>query len=268
MAAAASCRVNVSIEADLLNDALANALEIQDYDKKEPSYIVITGIITELRQKDAYVNPLEGSSEQNIAGGLAVLQSLSGVAGTVGSSQLASYDGDPVKAFEMKVNDQAIIGYFWSVEFKGGDYVQVVGHLQDGIFYAVAVTMPNFRVMWMRPHFIRGTKAFFKSEWIRISFMVLCLDVIFSIICIIAIALGSYNHPERIVKALLMILVPGSLLCGLILRTPKFLARFNLNVNAIAKALGIKDPEFFDLEKRDKLARKSGKPRLKSGKYY
>ena len=242
--------------------------EMQDDDKKEPLYIVITGIVAELRQKDAYINPLEGSSEQNIAGGLAVLQALSGVAGAVGSSQLAGYDGDPVKVFEMKVNDHAIIGYFWSLGFQEGDLVQVVGQLRDGTLNAVAVTMPDSRVMWMRPHFTRGTKAFAKAEWRRIIRFTLGMDIAFSILWLAPIPFESYDHPWRMVAVLPMILIPASLMYFLVLRTPKSLVQFNLNVNAIARALEIKSPELFDLEKRNKLARKNGKPRLKSGEYY
>jgi hypothetical protein len=125
-----------------------------------PQYQLLTGEISELYTEATHVHYLKTiKQQQKIAGTVAILQAAAGQAGAVHSAQAATDEGDPVDGFVMQVAGKTVKGSFWKTTFKDGDKVQVIGLERHGVFEAVAVTIPDERMIWMQPHCERGTKA-------------------------------------------------------------------------------------------------------------
>lgn len=196
-----------------------------------------------------------------MAGAVAGLQAAVGHAGAVHSAQFATDEGDPVNSFTMQVAGKTICGSFWKTTFKDGDLVQVIGQELNGVFEAVAVTKPDERMIWMRPHSERGTNSK-KQHLLKVSglFVLLGLSVEF--------ILTFFTSPPvwpMLLGFSLCIVVVLFVTVGMSWRD---FMNFASEMNAVGAALHLPEPEKMDLFKLTKQARQNGKMDLPMGVYY
>jgi hypothetical protein len=233
------------------------------------SFVVLRGIVADLRIRATHVNPLADSSEQQLATGVAILQSFAGAPGAVNSAQFAEYEGDPAHRFVMAVDGKTVTGHLWDVGFKDGDEVEVVGRAQGEIIEAAAVAKPSSRLLWVRPHHLRGTRAFVHAERKRIWSFILIMDALMLAATVAVGALGS----DSMNWVALLSVVGGALLVANVLalfiqRTPRAIADFSQDVDAIGRALRLPLPELIDLPANNRSAYKQGKPLVRGAYYY
>jgi hypothetical protein len=225
-------------------------------------YQVLQGEISQLRTEAINVHYLKNIKQhQDVAGTVAMLQAVAGQAGAVISAQAATDEGDPVEGFTMQVAGKTVRGSFWKTTFKEGDSVQVVGHVHNGIFEAIAVTKPEERIIWMQPHCERGTQAK-KKHLLKCS----AWFVLFGYFGAILLSIFS-EMPAWANFLIISISIPIILLVTVGMSWGDFMA-FAREMNMVGSALDLSEPENIDLCKSTKLARQNGKPDLPLGVYY
>lgn len=225
-------------------------------------YQVLHGVISHLSTEQTHVHYLKNiKHHQEMAGGVAILQSVLGQAGAINSVQAATCEGDPVEGFVMQVDGKAVRGSFWKTTFTEGDRVQVVGQQEGGVFRAVAVIKPDERIIWMQPHCERGTQSqvrnLFKCSGWFVLFMCLCASLI---------SIFS-DWPAWLAFASFSIATIVTLFATVGMSWGDFMS-FASEMNAVGNALGLPKSEEIDLFKSTKQARKNGRPDLPLGVYY
>lgn len=228
----------------------------------ELSYKLVSGIVEGLRTSDMHVNYLK-SAEKNkkISGLTAIVQAAAGEPGAVHSAQAATSDGDPVTGFTMSVGGKLVVGSFWSVDFRDGDEVQVVGCQKGNEFSAVAVVDVQENKIWMQPHSERGTtaKKFHLLKCCGYAFVGLY------VLQILAAFFGGVPLWFMLICATFNTLIVLFLTVGL---SWKDFMEFSKEMNRVGKTLGIAEPEKIDLFKSTKRMRKAGRADLPMGVYY
>ena len=232
-------------------------------------YQLISGTVLGLRRMDAKINPLKGSADSDAAGWSSIAQAMLDMPGAVSSAELANDEGDPVEICSMKVGGMQAVGYFWHVGFNEGDEVEIVGTTQDSIFNVVALRKPRERMIWLRPHFSRGSKAIKLGDLARILKFIAISNLLWLALVVAMTLLTSTGEEPWMQIAL------GSagacavfdVACLFILRTPQRLD-FGRKVDAVGRAFGMKSPEMLDFDRTYDLARAAGRPYLSGGKYY
>jgi len=232
-------------------------------------YVLVSGSVRNLRRQRTHVNPLKVSGEQQLSSGIAMLQSAEGVAGSVNSLQFASYEGDPVEAFMMNVGDLSVSGYFWNVGFNEGEDVEVVGRIRGNRLDAVAVTKPKERLIWIRPHHVRGSGAFVKAERRKIFAFMLAVDLLVMLACI-GVAMLRLDQGDRLgfVAMGFCVSVISTIAAFFFLRSPRAIADLSKEVDTIARMLKLSPPEMADFEASTRAARRSGRPHQGAADYY
>ena len=228
----------------------------------KPKYEVVEGVIENLNVYDADVNYLNDSeTNSRVAGIVSVLQAATGSPGAVHSAQAANDSGDPVEAYSMTVGGRMIHGSFWKTTFQNGDHVKVVGFREDNIFHAIAVTIPEERVIWMQPHCERGVVEQ-RKYLIRNSL----------IFVIFVFAVLAFLVRNEAMKFWLYLACGATTSIGILFFTVglswKDLMTFANRMSRVGAALNIDSPDGINLPRSTTEMIKKGKPELPMGVYY
>lgn len=228
----------------------------------KPKCEVVEGVIENLNVYDADVNYLNDSeTNSRVAGIVSVLQAATGSPGAVHSAQAANDSGDPVEAYSMTVGGRTIHGSFWKTTFQNGDHVKVVGFREDNIFHAIAVTIPEERVIWMQPHCERGVVEQ-RKYLIRNSL----------IFVIFVFAVLAFLVRNEAMKFWLYLVCGATTSIGILFFTVglswKDLMTFANRMSRVGAALNIDSPDGINLPRSTKEMIKKGKPELPMGVYY
>lgn len=228
---------------------------------KQPEYEVVEGIVEDLEVFDADVNYLRVKQESHTESMVSALQVVMASSEDEDSAQAASNAGDPVEAFSMRIGELAVQGSFWKTTFKNGDSIKVIGLKGNGVFNAIAVALPEKRIVWMQPHCERGVSA--QRRYILRN------SIIF-VIVIFLISTFLFTEPTM---QLWFYMLGASLSSAVILIATVGMSwgdfmTFAHRMTRVASALEIDFPENVDLAKSTKARINDGLPELPMGVYY
>ena len=211
-------------------------------------FILLSGKVSELAIVDgeqAILSPNQEAAGTAAAAALAAAGLAGVAAGTVTTVTAAR---DSVQFFQCKLDGRRVEGAVTKASFKEGDQVTaVVEEVGPDLFKAYAMCRPKDHLLWMAPHYSRGSTAHLLYS-VRLSFLIgLVLAPIFAIW--LWIRTSSYEHPEE------TLLLMGTIVsCVILMVSFYFAARFYRQWLPIARhaervfsKLGFKNPQAIDL---------------------
>ena len=218
----------------------------------QPTLIKITGIIDNLQRWDGEENFVMGSGTKAVGGAAAIGAAAAGLAGAAASAAINTSDTeDPVEFFTCTVGDKNIFGRFGIVSFrKGNDVIMAVEEHAD-YWEAYAVCRPKDRHIWMYPHCSRGIRAHYVVNLIKIFLASAIASQAFMMMMGI-FALFMENTTLDDFLGMWILLTPSTFGISALIGGACIIvfAKFGRLSSTIFNALGFKNPNNVDLEKR------------------
>ena len=120
----------------------------------------ISGVVENLRIEKGYQDLIFTKNDGQLAGVAAVGAAAMGqVASATVLSNASGGAEIGMDFFACTVNGAALRGAFHKVEFGNGDLIEFVVEPEDDFFTVHAARSPAARLLWMKPHQVRGASA-------------------------------------------------------------------------------------------------------------
>lgn len=159
-----------------------------------------SGVIRNYRTERASASFVFTKADQTRLGVLAVAAGLAGLGGqaisTAANAGSVEEDADYV---EFDLDGMAVRSWMWRSPFAEGDFVEVVGELENGVLNAAAIARPADRTVALYPHCSRGRMTHIRNavKWWLIG------STGVAVLCLIAalFVVGASDYVEALTEA-------------------------------------------------------------------